>query len=773
MKVTAIKYLIITVLIQSSVFITTAQNYKESVLIADEAFLDGDYYTASLYYGNAIWYDSSDLKIVYRCAESSRLFNYYYQAKQWYQLVLTRDKNREFPLAVFWLAMMQKSVEEYENAYQNFKTYYNQNSQNINDYYVKKSRVEMDACTEAPQLIQNEKNVLIEHLTDSKINTPYSEFNARQLGDTMLVFSALRPILAGSFDTYIPNSYISKIYQAIATNSGWSKTSEFESKINDKEAHNANICFGVDNNTVYFSRSRSDDNHKIVSEIYTSEIKDGKWLKAAKLPDKINTPGYTTTQPFIYESNEYKVLLFVSDRPGGFGKLDIWYSIIKDNKYHDPVNLGSNINTPGDEVTPFYHVPTQTLYFSSDWHKGLGGLDIFYSKGALNSWTNLNNVGYPINSSSNDLYFVINSVDNDGYLTSNRKGSLFIHGETCCNDIYSYEWNDTTTTKQIITTEIIPDTLNIEETIKEMLPITLYFHNDEPDPKSRAIITSRNYQNLLKDYYAMKDIYKSEYSKGLSGKSKIQAENDIADFFENYVAKGFSNLKLFTSLLLQDLSDGNKVTIKIKGYCSPLTTTEYNLNLAKRRINSIINFIRQFDNGIFKQFIDGTATNQGKLIFIEEPLGETTASKLVSDNPNDKRNSIYSRAAAFERKIQIILYDSEKKDNSSNNKDPQISFIDSVYDFNNLKFGEKASCVFKYQNIGNQDLLITGVETSCGCTSVEYSKAPLKPGNEATFIVNLNTSEDFGTKNETVTVYSNSAIGKTILRINAFILPPP
>ncbi|MEI6122593.1 MAG: DUF1573 domain-containing protein [Bacteroidota bacterium] len=749
----------------------SAQDYTESIQIGDDAFNNGDFYTASLYYNNALWFDSTDMKLAYKCAEAYRFFNNYQKAKQWYQYVLNNNAKGELPLTKFWLAMMEKSTEEYTHAVIHFRAYFNENKNKTDDYFTKKAKVELEACQEAPMLIANKKNVMIEHLNDGNINTPYSEFNAFQLSDTALVFSALRPIFSGDFDTYISNGYISKIYISKATNAGWSQAKEIDPKINDKENHNANICFSANRDKAFFTRAKSTENQNLQSEIFLCENENGKWQKAVKLPNKINMPGYTTTQPFYVEGESENILFFVSDRPGGMGKLDIWYSIIKNNEFQDPINLGSIINTPGDDITPFYRNANQTLYFSSDWLKGLGGFDVFYAVGKFNSWTTPTNIGYPINSSSNDLYFTVNEIDNDGYFTSNRPGSLFIKSETCCNDIYSYEWQDTVTQKTLVSS-VIPkkDTVNIESTIKLMLPLTLYFHNDEPDPKTTAITTNKNYQTLLSDYYAMKDTYKTEYAKGLSGAAKVKAEKDIEDFFENYVAKGFANLKLFAKLLLTDLTKGNSVKIKIKGYCSPLTTTEYNLSLAKRRIASIINFLKQFHEGVFIEYLNGTAANKAKLVILEEPLGESTASALVSDNPNDKRNSIYSRAAAFERKIQIIMYQSETGQNNIP-KLPQIQFTDTIHDFGVVDFGTKAAWVFKYKNTGNDDLMLTGVETSCGCTAVDWSKEPVRPGGYGELLIIVNSNEDTGFKDETVTVYSTTARGKNVLTIRANIIP--
>jgi len=746
---------------------TCAQNYEESIAIGDEAFGEGDFYTASIYYSNALFNDSSDINLAYKCADAYRLFNNYRQARRWYHYVQEHDAKNKWPLSGLWLASMEKSLGNYTDALLHFRAYYNENKNKADEFYIEKARNEILACQEAPKILADKKNVLIEHLNESAVNTEFSEFNAVQLSDTALVFSALRPISEGDFDTYIPNAYMSKIYMAKSTITGWAKTTELDAKINDKNSHNANICFSKDHNKVFFTRAKADDNKSLKAEIYSCENIGGKWQKAKKLSEKINVPGFTSTQPNLVESDDYNVLFFVSDRPGGIGGLDIWYCLIKDENYQDPINLGSIVNTPGDEITPYYHDSTQTLYFSSDWHKGLGGFDIFYSKGKYNLWATPKNIGYPINSSCNDTYFTVTEIDNDGYFTSNRPGSLSIKSETCCYDIYSYEWQDTVTQK---TVAVVPqDTVNIEENINSMLPLTLYFHNDEPDPKTLNTKTKTNYQTLLGEYYQMKDTYIAEYSKGLSGNDKLKAEKDIIDFFDNYVASGFNKLKLFAKLLHTDLQRGNSINIKIKGFCSPLNTTDYNLNLSMRRISSIVNFLKQYYEGVLLEYLNGTASNGAKLTIIEEPLGKSTASPLVSDNPNDKRNSIYSRAAAFERKVQIILYEHENQ--VSAEKFPDIQLLDSLCDFGTITQGQEANILLRFKSTGKSGLKIAGVETSCGCTVVDWPKEPFAPGAAGELKISFNTSEDAGLYNETITIYTNSKKAKYIIPVHANLLP--
>ncbi|HNW90274.1 MAG TPA: DUF1573 domain-containing protein [Bacteroidales bacterium] len=753
-----------------------AQNYEDCIAIGDEAFEDGDFYTASTFYNNALWYDSTDIKLAYKCAESFRFFNNYQQAKRWYSYVINTDRKGELPLAQFWLALMEKSLGNYTEALLQFRAYYNANKNQADGYYVRKAKTEILACQEATQIIANKQNVLIEHLNESYVNTEFSEFNAVQLSDTALVFSAMKPLSSGDFDTYFPNAYISKIYMAKSTVSGWSQTTELDARINDKENHNANICFSKDYKKVFFTRAKADNNKNLAAEIFSCENIDGKWQKAKKLNEKINVSGYTSTHPNYVEYGDQSVLFFVSDRPGGIGQLDIWYCIIKNGQYQDPINLGSIINTPGDEITPYYHDSTQTLYFSSDWHKGLGGFDIFYSKGKFNSWATPANIGYPINSSCNDTYFTVNEIDNDGYFTSNRPGSLSIKSETCCYDIYSYEWQDTVKEKPVVVvpqdTIIIPkDTVTIVEDIRSMLPLTLYFHNDEPDPNTQNKTTKKNYQTLLGDYYAMEQTYITEYSKGLTGSEKTKAEKDIKDFFENYVAKGFKQLKLFAQLLHTDLQRGNSIKIRIKGFCSPLHASNYNLKLSMRRISSIVNFLAQYNEGVFLEYLNGTASNGAKLTIMEEPLGKSTASPLVSDNPNDKRNSIYSRAAAFERKVQIILYEHENQADNAVPKFPDVQFANTLFDFGSIEQGKEANIVIRFKSTGTADLNIAGVETSCGCTVVDWPKEPFAPGKDGEMKISFNTTEDVGEHNETVTIYTNTKKAKYIIPVHVILLP--
>ncbi len=627
-----------------------SQTIDEKLKNADDTYASGDYYNAAVYYKQLLDKDATNLELAYKYANSCRLYNNYVDAEKWYLNILKSNNSKAYPLALYYFAEMNKYNGKYESAIKNYSEYYNINKDK-NDYYALKAKQEIESSEYAIKLMKDTIKVDITHL-GKNINTPYSEFGAIQLGDSMLIFSSFRRIVSSDFESLLPDAFLSKVYTSNLSVAGYSNAKELRGAINDPEINTANISINKHSFKAYFTRCDLSDNGDLTCAILVSELKNGKWQKAKKLNNKVNLEGFTSTQPCIALINDKEVLYFTSNRPGGFGQLDIWYSLYSNGDFQQPVNLGSVINTPGNEITPFYDENSPKLYFSSDWHKGLGGYDIFKSDGNQNQWTEPQNLGYPINTSYNDLYYTVNEDSLEGYLTSNRPGSFFIKGETCCNDIFFYEYKPVLNKKEIKT-----DTLNVSQTIHLLLPITLYFHNDEPDPATMRTTTDKNYKQCLADYFAMKDKYKLEYSKGLSGVDKQKAIDDIEQFFNSYVRNSFRDLEKFTELLLKDLQNGSEVKITVKGYASPLNNEEYNVNLTKRRIASLVNYLKEYNGGIFLPYFEGNAQNKGRLVIYEEPLGKSLADKSVSDNPNDQRNSVYSRAAANERKIQILYYD--------------------------------------------------------------------------------------------------------------------
>jgi len=744
-----------------------AQVNKENLKFAHEAYDNGDYYSASYYFSKAIEQEPDNIDYAYWLADASRLSYAYKDAEKWYLIVKEKAAAIAYPLLNLHLGSVSKSLGKYNEALKFYEQFVNDNISTTNPE-LPKAKQEIKSCIKALVIMKDSLKVSINRISNT-INTPYSEFNSFPIGDSVLYFSSLRPNSKESPNALIPASYNTMIYKSNQSLSGWSEPRVIDSKINTNDAHNANITFNPERNMIFFSRCYENKSSKMSCNLYKSKYVNNKWTTPEKLPDKINMPGYTATQPaYGRHEGDHDVLFFVSDRPGGQGGLDIWYSVIKDDVFNEPINLGSFVNTSGDEISPFYHNPSKTLYFSSDWIEGLGGYDIFRTKGFYSEWTKPENVGYPINTSYNDIYFVLNDEYPEGYVTSNRPGSLHLKGETCCNDLYYVKFNEIKKDSTLIIKKP-KDTIivSIKTKIDELLPLTLYFHNDEPDPATTKTTTEISYETTLGSYTKLKDVYVKEYSEGLSGENKLKAQSDILEFFDNYVQNGFEKLQKFAAWLSQDLEKGNTVQITIRGYCSPLNTSQYNVNLSKRRISSLINYIKAYNNGKLLKYMNGSAENKGKIEIYEEPLGDMKASSFVSKNPNDLKNSVYSRVAALERKVEIVMYNSGH--DSSDFKFPQVTFRSSSHDLGTIKKGDKATYIFIFKNTGKSPLLITSVETTSSAIVTNWEAKEIIPDGTGVINILFDSNNLSGQIKESIYVTANTNQGKILLEVKAFV----
>ncbi len=265
-------------------------------------------------------------------------------------------------------------------------------------------------------------------LKNLDVNTVFSDFGTSTYKDH-LIFASSR-----DDDGNIYNWNEQPFLDLFTLNSDGSVT-KIKGDINTKY-HESSTSFTKDGNTVYFTRNnffkgkfkKNSDNTNTL-KIYKAKLVDGNWTEIESLP--FNNDNYSVAHPAL--SVDGKKLYFASDMPGTLGSSDIFVVDINDDgTYGTPLNLGSKINTEGRENFPFVS-ENGTLYFSSDGHLGLGGLDVFKIKiDDINKFGTIRNMGKPINSSKDDFAFNINETLRSGYISSNREGGK---GD---DDIYSF-----------------------------------------------------------------------------------------------------------------------------------------------------------------------------------------------------------------------------------------------------------------------------------------------------------------------------------------------
>ena len=185
----------------------------------------------------------------------------------------------------------------------------------------------------------------------------------------------------------------------------------------------------IDNKHLYFALMREEGGLQPNCDIYVSDNADGEWSDIRKLSANVNDPKYWDSQPTI--SADGVTLYFASDRPGGYGGIDLY--VTKKNpvtgEWSKPQNLGPKINTQGDEKTPFIHSDSETLYFSSNGQFGFGGYDIFYvRKDEKGKWSDPENIGSPINGETDDTGFFVSKDTKTGYFFSYNEGKVVNRG---------------------------------------------------------------------------------------------------------------------------------------------------------------------------------------------------------------------------------------------------------------------------------------------------------------------------------------------------------
>ncbi len=258
----------------------------------------------------------------------------------------------------------------------------------------------------------------------------YDEFSPYQIKDG-IVYCSNRP--KGSMTKYTSETgFLFNMYFVKNKKSGgWGKSKLFANELNTK-FNDGPATFNNDKTTIYFSRNIyvqgkrkniSGSNNKI--GLFSANYINGVWTNITSFPH--NGTDYSLISPSI--SIDGTKIYFSSDKPGGYGGYDIYYSLMADGQWQQPVNMGSTVNTPSDETHPYISAD-EKLFFASEGHPGLGGKDIFYVQQSKDEWIGLVHLDTEINSASDDFGLVTDDNLKSGYFSSNRKNT---------DDIYHFQ----------------------------------------------------------------------------------------------------------------------------------------------------------------------------------------------------------------------------------------------------------------------------------------------------------------------------------------------
>ncbi|MGC8803050.1 MAG: OmpA family protein [Bacteroidales bacterium] len=324
----------------------------------------------------------------------------------------------KYPVIFFFCAQAYYKIGQYDKALLMAKTFLERKKYTANqEKQVKKI---MQNCEFARISMEHPLPYGIHRLSDS-INSVYDEYwPSLSADESMMVFTRLIP--KGETNLSFWGNWQEDIFESEKRKNGWSLARSISPNINTPQNEGSEAITADGLKMYYTACNRQDGKGKC--DIYVSERTPDGWSRGGNLGEPINT-GYSEKQPSL--SADGRTLYFVSNRPGGKGKYDIWVSHLQDNgRWSEPINAGDSINTPEDEQSPYIHPDNRTLYFSSDGWPGLGGYDIYVARkrGCEDTcWTTPTNLGYPVNTFADETGFVVNARGDKGYFASDRDQS--------------------------------------------------------------------------------------------------------------------------------------------------------------------------------------------------------------------------------------------------------------------------------------------------------------------------------------------------------------
>ena len=393
---------------------------------ADSAFAIKDYNTALAHYMTILNDEPNRVDLYWNTAEAARITRRFDVAERYYEaLSKNPDLSKTQPILDYKLAMVKKSLGKYDTAIVLLQKYTTTAGE-----LTALATTEIETTTWAKEMTQTRPYEPV-HLSEI-INTIYIDAAPVRYGDNLYYTSAYFKTPDATPVTNVYSSNFVDKALPLAINS------------QENGIHTAYYALNTEGSRLYYNLCEQVESGAYYCQVYVRQkLADGTWGKPSLVDtNTVNIKGYTASQPNIgFDKTKGKdVLYFVSDRRGGKGGLDIWAADIEPNgTINAPVNL-SAINTSKDDITPFFMNGEQILLFSTEGGKTLGGFDIFTSKRGATGFEEAKNIGYPMNSSYDDMYASFSAENAKYYFVSNRRGGLCgnENKDCVCNDIYEH-----------------------------------------------------------------------------------------------------------------------------------------------------------------------------------------------------------------------------------------------------------------------------------------------------------------------------------------------
>ena len=617
----------------------------------------GSYYNAVAYYEDVLKTKPNDVKTIHQLAELNRSLRDYKQAEKYYSLEMEKDK-KGYETDLFFLGQMQKMNGKFEEARASFKEYNKVSIPKGDKSYKSLAKNELIGIDSAEAWLANPNKIKVEHM-EGVVNSTLTDASPKPISNKRILYSSLKSDTAITI-TANSKDYYSKIFIASPSGSNW-EDERLPYPPNDSKAHVANAIFTPDENTMFFTKCDQKEIVRMICKIYKTEKQGAEWSNPTELKE-INTVDntFTTTQPALgLDKDGNKVLYFVSDRAGK-GGMDIFYAPFKEDGTLGAVkNLGSEVNTPGDEMTPYYDNKMKVLFFSSNGHPTLGGLDVYKIEGAPENWGVASNLGAPLNSTADDIYFVLEENGKKGYVVSNRVGTKTVRGETDGDDIWRVSFKE-----EIVLKGIFADRQDLSRTPIVGVDGSVYrVEGKSFEFEGNSITTNDPFYYIVKrntsykingnkeGYWPSVETFKvaeteerdTIYQVFLMDKiikRKVKVENIYFEFDKSNVIS-FYGLKMDSVVSILNQNPGYNV--EVQGHTDSKGSDEYNIKLSERRANEAKSYIVakgiNAERVIAKGYGESTPLAPNEKDGVDDPEGRArnrrVEFKILPDKPQE------------------------------------------------------------------------------------------------------------------------------------------
>lgn len=632
--------------------------WRKKKKIAEQLVKEGSYYNAAEYYEDVLKAKPNDIKVIHALAELNRALRDYKAAETYYNMEIKKDE-KKWPNDLFFLAQMQKMNGEYELAKKTFLKYQKTELGKDDISYKSLSKIEAQGCDSAEAWMKNPNKIKVQH-QEGVVNSIQTDYAPKPISNNRLLYSVIKADTAINISKS-DNDYYSKLY--IAEREGkskeWTKEEILPSPPNDPKLHVGNGIFNADETALYYTQCTSINTTGMHCNLYRI-VKNGESWGFPEELKTLNDPEATTTQPALgIDKNGKEILYFVSNRTGK-GGLDIFYSeVLPSGKFGQVKNAGQEINTPGDEWTPYYNKSQGLLYFSSNGRPGLGGLDVFSIKGTPGSWGVPINMASPVNSSADDLYFALRESGAKGFVVSNRVGTKTLRGETSGDDIWEVIVNEDAILKAIFV-----DRKDSTKTPIQGVDVSLYkvegsdfdfvaSQTTTADPFFYAVKRGDNFkvngnkegywptvENISIDENDTQDTVFQIFYMDKIDKKKIKIEN-IYFAFDRSVVVDFYQTKLDSVFGVLVAHPG--YSVEVVGHTDSKGSDSYNKQLSQKRANEARTYL--INKGIAKERIIAIGLGESQplapneLEGLDDPEGRArnrrVEFKILTDKPDE------------------------------------------------------------------------------------------------------------------------------------------